>query len=204
MSPCIESIKLLDGELPLIEWHERRFRETSANIFLIKRRKTLTQYLEKYDLPKNGLYKIRVVYSKRNVKIEWGKYQLAVHRSVELRNDNEILYSIKSENRAALNRHKKETQADDFIIVKNGKLTDAWYSNVALLKKGKWYTPSSKLLNGVKRQALLFNETLIETEILASDISSFEQIAFINAMRDFEKKYTFRLEGNMLYLTEVP
>ncbi|SOE22674.1 4-amino-4-deoxychorismate lyase [Spirosomataceae bacterium TFI 002] len=190
--------------MPLLEWHEKRFRETSALLYAIQRRKTLAQYFDQLAMPTKGLYKVRVVYSKSKVKVEWAKYTLSKHQTVELRTDNEISYPTKNENRLLLNQHKAATNADDFIIVQHGKLTDAWYSNIALLKNGKWYTPSTPLLNGVKRKSLITTDSLEVKEIKAVDISTYEQIAFINAMRDFEKKYNFRVEGNMLYLTEVP
>jgi 4-amino-4-deoxychorismate lyase len=204
MSHCIESIKLLDGKMPLLKWHERRFQETSRKLFGTKKRRNMAYHLAKVSFPQIGLFKVRVVYDKSQVLITFLPYQLANHKKVEFRIDNELNYKFKLEDRIRLNQHKESCTADDFIIIQNGFLTDAWYSNIALLKNGRWFTPKSYLLNGVKRQALIASGVLKEIVIAAKEISNFEQIAFINAMRDFEKRYTFRQEGNLLYLKKVP
>ena len=55
---------------------------------------------------------------------------------------------------------------------------------LAFFKEGKWYTPKSYLLNGIKRQYLISTGQLSETTILQADIYEFEKVSLINAMLD--------------------
>lgn len=203
MSRCIESIKLLDGKLPLLAWHERRFQATSSELFGTKRRRSLAYHLSKVDLPQKGLYKIRVVYAANDLEISYAKYETASHSKIELIFDDGIDYHLKYENRDRLNGHRSRIKGDDILIVKQGFITDAWYSNVILCRNEDWFTPKTYLLNGVKRQQLIASGLVKEIPISIVDLGDFKKIAFVNAMRDFEKIYTFELKDHFLHLKEL-
>ncbi|MCD8539847.1 MAG: aminotransferase class IV [Leadbetterella sp.] len=87
--------------------------------------------------------------------------------------------------------------------MKNGHLTDTTYCNVALFDGKEWVTPDTFLLPGTKRAALIHNGMLREIPVTVRDLPGFEALAFINAMRDFEKKYTFVADQNELILAEI-
>jgi 4-amino-4-deoxychorismate lyase len=89
---------------------------------------------------------------------------------------------------------------DDVIFYKNGILTDATYSNLVFFDGNTWFTPENYLLNGIKRKALLESGIITEKRILKDDIQYFQKIAFVNAMRDFEKMYTFVQKDDFLLL----
>ena len=80
--------------------------------------------------------------------------------------------------------HIKELYAqrgncDDIIMVKDRMLTDSSYGNIALLKDGVWYTPSTCLLNGTRRQQLIDQGKILEADIPVVDIDQYEKIIFI-------------------------
>ncbi len=89
---------------------------------------------------------------------------------------------------------------DDVIYTQNGLLTDSTFCNLALFDGQHWYTPSTYLLEGTKRTACISQEILRPKKIHIKDIASYQKIAFINAMRDFELVYHFSIEGHTLYL----
>jgi len=73
-------------------------------------------------------------------------------------------------------------ECDDIIIAKDGMLTDSSYSNIALLQNGKWYTPTTCLLKGTRREQLIDQGRLVEREISVDDIGKYESVCLINAM----------------------
>lgn len=200
MCRCLESIRLENGVIHLLAYHEKRFLDTSQKLFGIKRKKSLLDYLGKQDLPNHGLFKVRIVYGKKVEDIQVVPYTILQHKRIALIPDEKITYHFKLENRQCLDKHKSSTW-DDFILVQNGLLTDSWFGNVALFKDGKWYTPSKPLLHGVKRASLVDAGVLLEMDIPEQEVKNFTKIAIINAMRGLETAYYFQQNGSILTLS---
>ena len=72
--------------------------------------------------------------------------------------------------------------ADEIIIVKNGRLTDTSYSNIALFDGNRWVTPAHPLLKGTMRQSLIDKGLLEEKDIMAEDFPKYLEVRLINAM----------------------
>jgi 4-amino-4-deoxychorismate lyase len=149
------------------------------------------------------IYRCRISYNEKVTNVEFFLYQLAQHKTVNLYQSNEYKYNYKSENRDFLLSALKEKDGDDVIFFNKNGIQDATYSNLIFQKEGQWYTPKTYLLNGVKRQFLLNKGVIKETEIRKENLSKFDKIAFINAMRDFELVYTFELENEQMQLTLI-
>ena len=77
-----------------------------------------------------------------------------------------------------------EQENEEIIIVKDGLVTDSSYSNLVFRQGNVWYTPSTYLLNGVKRQRLLQQEFIFEREIRPEDLDKYSKVSLINAMLD--------------------
>ena len=77
--------------------------------------------------------------------------------------------------------------SDDIIMTKSGYLTDTYYGNIALLKKGKWYTPAKPLLKGTMRSFLLNKGLVREKNIHKDDLKRYEALTIFNAMIPFKK-----------------
>jgi len=134
-----------------------------------------------------GLVKCRITYSQMVEKVEYEKYSAKEIRSLKLVDGKEISYHHKSVDRAHLHSlYEKRGAADDIIIVRNGLLTDTYYGNIALLKSGKWYTPSEPLLQGTMRSQLLAKGYIFKRKIKVEDISAYESITVFNAMINFK------------------
>jgi len=150
-----------------------------SNIFPIRLRKhiVIPTHLRK------GLVKCRIVYSNDIQEITYTPYQPKSIKSLKLVEDNTIDYHCKYLDRNHINElYTQRGNCDDIIIVKNGMLTDSSYSNIALRKDGEWFTPSSYLLNGTRRQQLIDQGRIIEKEISMDEIGNYEAISLINAM----------------------
>jgi 4-amino-4-deoxychorismate lyase len=201
MYQFFESIKLLDGKFHLLGLHSERLNRTRnaffGNIKDIDLERELMIPCEK----KEGLYKVKVVYSKYLESVIIDDYTVKEHRKIRLLEKPEIQYDFKFLDRKILQEDfKTGSEFDDIIFLKNGVVTDATYSNLAFFDGKSWFTPQKCLLDGVKRKFLLDSGIIAEKSIGKEEIKDFEKIAFINAMRDFEKMYTFVQKDDFLLL----
>ncbi len=201
MSQFFESIKLLDGKLQLLDLHNQRL-NTTRNLFFENCKQI--DLLKEISIPcdfKEGLVKVRIEYAKYLQRIDFLHYEIKNHNLVKIVANEDITYEFKATNRSMLDTFlNSNPKFDDVIFVKNGFLTDASYSNLALFNGKVWVTPSHCLFKGLKRASLLSENRLQEKDISLKDLHRFEKIAFINSMRDFEKIYTFVFEEDELKL----
>ncbi|MFN8430186.1 MAG: aminotransferase class IV [Spirosomataceae bacterium] len=200
-----ESILLKDGEMPLLHFHSDRMNATKKVHFGTLPVINLNEIIVLPCDCKSGVYKIKVTYGKFIESIEFQEYTIKPHKKVRLIENREIAYQYKSVERDNLTAFlNNNPDFDDVIFTKNGLLTDASYSNIALFDGENWFTPSDCLLKGVKRRSLLEAGKIIEKSIYVKDLAKYTKIAFINAMRDFEMTYTFRIENEVMFLEITP
>lgn len=180
----IESIKLLDGDICHLEYHQERVCNTFSHFFPSEKILSLLHIIKKNTLPAIGKYKIRIVYNQKDYTIEVLPYQLNPINTIKCVNADEYDYPYKFLNREFLNILKQTSGADEVIFLKNGKVTDSSYANIIFFDGKQWLTPSTFLLNGTCRQRLLNEGKITEAPIHYTDIHNFQQIGFINAMLD--------------------
>ncbi|MCQ2200422.1 MAG: aminotransferase class IV [Paludibacteraceae bacterium] len=135
-----------------------------------------------------GKYKCRIVYGKDIESVEFSPYEAKIRQSVAIATDDNIDYTYKSTNRDALRNLVAKSGADDVIIIRNGKVTDASYCNLVFENdKGELFTPKDALLKGTCRQRLIDKGIVKECEIRREDIFSYRFVYFINAMMDLDE-----------------
>lgn len=183
MCQFLESIKLLDGEIYHLEWHQKRVNETFATFFSDNSVLNLGRLLSKEIVPKDGFFKIRIEYSSNAYSVEIQSYEKRNIQHFELV-EIDFDYSFKFTDREKINALKKNSKADEVIFTKNDLILDSSYSNIALFYENQWVTPSSFLLNGTARQRLLAENQLMEKEITVQDLCKCQKISFINALND--------------------
>jgi 4-amino-4-deoxychorismate lyase len=184
MSRFIETIKIQNGlpcKLPL---HEARLQRTRQHFFPdAPPTLPLADWLQVPAHCKTGIYKCRVIYARELLQVEFSPYTPRPIRSLKLVVDDAIDYAWKYEDRSALNHlFWQKADCDDILIVKNGRLCDSSYSNLAFYDGEAWYTPETPLLHGIQREQLLQEGRLQAVTIRVEDLKSFSQIALINAM----------------------
>lgn len=186
MSRLLESIRCENGELQNLPFHQARMDASVKRLFSAEN----SIRLDRVAVPvgcRNGLYKCRIIYEKAIESIDFKPYGFPKIRSLQLVVDNDIEYSCKYTNRAALRRLlEKRGSADEILIVKNGLITDTSFTNVVFFDGEKWLTPAAPLLNGTQRERLLHEEKIIPVDIRPADLSLFRKARLINAMIRFE------------------
>lgn len=183
MYPLFESIKVENGVILNLDYHQQRVARSSTV--------QLKLYLNQIALPSSGVHKLRITYAKdRLLGFSITPYIYRKISTLALIIDNHIDYSAKSEDRSAIERlWAQRGQCDDILIVKNDMVTDTSFCNILLLDgdNGNWHTPSTPLLDGTCRARLLNQGIITATEIYSTDLKNYTKFMLINAFMDFDE-----------------
>jgi 4-amino-4-deoxychorismate lyase len=139
------------------------------------------------DPPQAGFFKYRVLYNQSIQSIEFQPYYLRKIHTLRLISDDTIQYAYKTADRSHLKAlFAKRGMDDDILIVKNGLLTDTYYSNIVLENESGLFTPKTPLLPGVRRAHLLAKGQIEEAIIRVEDLPRFQRVHLVNAMLDLD------------------
>ncbi len=182
----IETIKVKDGVLQNLKYHQARYEQTMECWGAKDKVEDLRKVVGKL-IPYSGVYKLRIVYSVGGIdEISLLKYDIRPIHTLKLVRDDEVTYALKAEDRSRLNElHAMRGEADETLIIKSGYVKETTYANVALYDGKRWVTPSNPLLKGTKRQKLIEEGVIEEGEVLADDLNNYQEIAIFNAMIEF-------------------
>lgn len=176
----LETIKALDGQVQNLPYHQERLNAAlnSSDIY------DLEEYLKP---PKEGLYKCRVVYDERDIELSYLPYEKRTVSSLKIVYNDEIDYTKKYLERSLLNElFALRADSDDILIVKGGLITDTSIANVTFFDGVDWITPKRPLLKGTTRERYLRSHKIVEKDIFVDDLKSFQKLALMNAMIDFD------------------
>ena len=177
-----ETIKIEDGKIFNIEYHNQRAFNTIDKNFGIKKEIDLKKFI---NPPKSGLFRCKIVYDKDILDVKYYPYKPRVIKSLKVVYSN-IDYSFKYLNRDELNSlFEKREGCDDILIVKDGLITDTSIANIAFFDRNRWITPRKPLLKGTTRERLLKERKIFEEDIRIEDIKRFKKFAIMNAMVGF-------------------
>lgn len=187
-----ESIRVADGKVFHLDYHQRRVERISAV--------QLQEAVDRVSLPQKGLYKLRISYTPTAIlRTDIQAYTPKDIDSLKGVYDDHIDYSLKSEDRSALNRlHRLRESCDDVLIIKNGRITDTSYCNILFSDGAKWITSDTPLLEGTCRARLIEEEKVGVEEIRVTDLHAFKYYMLVNAMLDFDEQR--RKQMGSLYL----
>lgn len=177
-----EAIKLKDGVLYNLSYHEMRLKRTTGYFFGI----SFPLLIEVPEDKRKGLYKCRIVYSDKILSVEFIPYSFRTVRRLSLVGNDSIDYSYKYTDRVELNTLLTKGGCDDIIIIKDGFVTDASSSNLVFEDKTGLYTPNTYLLRGTKREYLIDCGIIQERIIKKEDLKKYDSVYLINAMIDIE------------------
>jgi len=184
----LETIKILDGVIYHLEYHQLR-----VNSALKSKTLQLSNIITK--IPKEGLYRCRIVYNPQEYSVNYIPYTKRKISKLKLIYDDSVSYEKKYENRELFEKYLEEKEeCDDVLIIKNGLLTDTSIANIALYDGKQWLTPKEPLLEGTCRARLLDKQKIYEADIRIEDFKQFEKIALMNAMIDFDIIATEKIE----------
>ena len=179
----IETIRIENGKPAHLPYHQARFDRTRRHHYPKAAVIDLAAAITPPDI--DGILKCRILYDREILKIDYTPYTPRPVRTLELV-ESDIDYAFKYADRAALDAlFAQRGDADDILIVKNGRVTDTTIANIAFLKNGVWYTPDTPLLPGTTRARLLDEGRLTPVTVTPDVLDTFESFALLNAMIGF-------------------
>ena len=191
MSQFIESIKIEDQEIFLLELHQKRVNTTFSH-FGKEGSIDIAKIFKDLQHDEDGLYKLKITYDlNKNYRTQLIPYAISEIEDFQLIENNVYDYSFKFEDRKEFERMINKAKASEIIIVKNNHITDTSFSNLLFLKGKEWFTPTTYLLNGVQRTHLLKNKKIKEAEITLQNITEYSHFQLINAMNDFDDMFIY-------------
>jgi 4-amino-4-deoxychorismate lyase len=191
-----ETIKVVNKKLQNLSFHNERMNRSRNELFGCKDEISLVDIIEIPTDITSEVYKCKVIYSDKIKDIAFRKYIPRNIEKLHLIKNDEIDYSYKYLDRKPFDDFAKANCVDDsedILIIKNGRVTDTSYSNIALFDGKEWHTPKFPLLKGTKRAKLLYDKRIIEKDIMIYELEHYKQILLINAMLEFDPR-----EGKMV------
>ena len=180
----LETIKIKDGKIYNIEYHNKRLNRSRLELFDIDKKIDLRDYIT--PPIEDGTFRCRVIYREDIHSIEYIPYKKREFKSFRVV-ESEIDYRYKYANRDELNILKKRySNYSDIIIEKDGFLTDTSIANIAFFDGSRWLTPKNPLLRGTIREKLIDNNKIIKKDIKSENLKHFSHFALMNAMIGFQ------------------
>lgn len=168
-------------------YHNARLDRTRRELFGIQDSIDLEDWIEIPDEVDETIWKCRVNYGASIDQIIFEKYKERSISNFQLIDvDPDFDYRHKGDRTLLSTFYDLRDSADDVIMVRNGFLTDSYWSNIILCQQGRWFTPSTPLLRGTMRLHLLNLGMVTERIIRPSDIPKYDLVMPINALNPFD------------------
>ena len=190
MKELFETIKIEDGKIFNLKWHNQRLNRSRLELFSLYKPLNLEKYI---DAPPKGLYRCRVVYDVDIKSVEYLPYTPKTFKSFKIVQSN-LEYNYKFSDRSQL-KQLIQKDYDEIIIEKDGLLTDTSIANIAFYDGKDWITPKIPLLRGTTRERLLEEGFLKLKDIKKEDIKNYSHFALMNAMIGFQIQKSIK-KGN--------
>ena len=188
-----ETIALFQKRPQHLAYHQKRVNRTFKEYFKSSRsidlQSLINNYLQQQNLESTQYYRLKVIYNREGViEITHYPYQSKKVETLLLVEVPNASYSYKFTQRKLFDALQKNFDSDEFIITKDGYLTDTTIANIALYhkKEKQWHTPKKPLLKGTTRERLLETQKIVAKDIDFRSLDNYSNIALLNAMVEFK------------------
>lgn len=180
--PLFETIRIENGEIKLLEFHQRRVNHTFKYFFPGAKPLCLCNIISTDNLNSPHRIKCRVSYNEKRFQIEYSPYSLRqINELVPV--ETNLSYPFKFEDRTQLLSAKGQLQAgEEILYVTNARIRECSYANVLLEIDGDWLTPMYPIFHGVMRSYLLQKGIIRIADLFLSDLEDSQSIKLVNAM----------------------
>ena len=184
----LETIQIKNGAFQHIEYHNNRFNSSRADLFGCRDVLKLENIVKIPSECSEGIFRCRVIYSEKIQEITFAPYVYKEIKTLKLVDIGDWDYSYKYADRSFLTKLLAENQeVDEIIMTKNGFITDCTIANLAFYDGKNWFTPSTPLLKGTKRQQLLDRQLITEKEVRIKDLKNYQGVCLINTFRELSR-----------------
>ncbi len=188
MCLLLETIRIENGRIRNLEYHNRRFNASRMDLFGLAGDADLASMITLPDELGAGVFRCRVLYRHEIERVEFLPHSPRMVRSLKLVHADNIQYAYKYADREVLESlFEMRGGCDDILIIRNGFVTDTSVGNIAFRKAdGSWITPDTPLLKGTMRMCLLETGRIHEGTVRPEDLSAFRGAKMINCMADLD------------------
>lgn len=187
MFQFIESIRIREGCVEQLEFHQSRVNKTFLN-FGKASSIQLKEIIKADSLNTNGVVKCRIKYDlKQLIEITYSEYVIKKINTISMAELGGRKYDYKFADRGWIAAMLLESGTDEIIMTDHDIIKDASYANLAFYDGEHWYTPESPLLEGTQRAFLLAIKKIYPKEISVHDLHKYQQIKLINAMMSWDE-----------------
>ena len=187
MSQFFESIRVNDGVVENLNFHQARVNKTLNAFDASQHSIDLTKIIQQLVLPTLGLFKLRISYDLNgNYEAKCNPYQYKQINHFALVDIKGQSYDYKYENRDWINEALVQSGKDEIMMHEDGLIKDCSYTNIVFFDGANWYTPESPLLEGTQRAKLIQEGIIISKALYVDDIPNFIKFKCINAMIHWE------------------
>ncbi|MCF7833043.1 MAG: aminotransferase class IV family protein [Candidatus Marinimicrobia bacterium] len=185
MYPLLESIRIENGIVRNLSYHQRRLERTFLHVYGEPAPFRLEKLIKfPKDLSADKI-KLRFLYNKTSFQYETEKYRSKNIKTLKIVEDDTIDYCCKKTDRRSIDRlMTSKGECDDILIVKNGFITDASSANIVFFDGKEWLTPDTPLLEGTCRARLLESGKIKEATIRVEQLPLYQSFCLINAMME--------------------
>lgn len=184
----IETIRIQNGRLRYIQYHNQRFNNSRRVVFNVEKDEDLSKIIDRKLIPSFPNVKCRITYNEKIIRVEFEEYILRPIQSLQHIEIGSYTYDHKLKDRKKLQTFfNQRNQYDDILMTKNGWITDTYYANIALRKDEKWFTPKNPLLKGTQRARLIDQNKIVQKDIHISTLKDYDSISIFNAMIPFKQ-----------------
>ena len=183
--PLFETIAIIDGEPQNLAYHQQRFESAMNQYFHTQSQQQLADVICVPNEFRQGSVRCRIDYNASEFQQQFFPYTPRKISTFQCVYTKDLDYRFKYSDRKRLDS-LKTLQADEVIIINNGKVSDCTIGNLLFLKQGKWFCSQDYLLKGTQLTALLESGQVELVEILPEDLLQYERIMLINALNPFD------------------
>ncbi len=183
MFPLVETIKVLNGHIYHLPYHQERFAHACHLYLKARPVDTLAGAIVIPDKFSTGLVKLRFLYGPNTYQLEFSTYTPRRINSLKMIIADDISYPFKWTVRGDIDTlFRQKGTCDDILIIKNGRITDTSIANIVFYDGRDWFTPLHPLLKGTCRERLLAEDRIKTADIRLADLSAFNYFYLINAL----------------------
>lgn len=183
--PLFETIAIIDGEPKNLAYHQQRFESAIKQYFNEQPQWQLAEVICVPDEFQQGSVRYRIDYNASEFQQQFSLYSPRKINSFQCVYTEDLDYRFKYSDRKRLDS-LKTLQADEVIIINNGKVSDCTIGNLLFLKQGQWFSSQDYLLKGTQLTKLVETGVVDFVQITAQDLLQYEQIMMVNALNPFD------------------
>lgn len=183
--PLFETIAIIDGESQNLAYHQQRLESTMNQYFHTQPQQQLADMICVPDEFQQGSVRCRIDYNASEFQQQFSLYSPRKINSFQCVYTEDLDYCFKYSDRKRLDS-LKTLQADEIIIINNGKVSDCTIGNLLFYRKGKWFSSQDYLLKGTQLTKLVETGVVDLVQITAQDLLQYEQIMMVNALNPFD------------------